>query len=234
MYFLAVLALTALLSFLLHNPLKRFPWMFYVLAVLVCALSLWLYSLPAAERPAMPGFYLLMRRGYLALSLFTVVMFIGVLNEGSVVRQALQPVRAELSIIAAILILGHLIPYLIGYLQLSVNPAPLRGTVAFSLFASLIVLTLLAVLTITSFNFIKKRMKPRTWKRLQCLAYVFFALVYVHLAGFLLPSALSGSPITLMSITVYSALFASYLLLRLRKWPHAHRTLGQKGMCKLS
>jgi DMSO/TMAO reductase YedYZ heme-binding membrane subunit len=161
--------------------------------------------------------YLIMRRGYIALALFTLVMFVGVFSDDSAIRRALLPIRAELSISAAIFIVGHFLPYLTGYLQLFFDSAALRVNIALSLIISLVLLLLLLVLTITSFNVVRRHMKPGTWKRVQRLSYLFFLLVYAHLIGFLLPSALQGSPVALTSITVYSLVFLSYGALRLRR-----------------
>jgi DMSO/TMAO reductase YedYZ heme-binding membrane subunit len=216
--FLITLAITLALAFLLRKPLKRVPLAFYALALVACAVSLWLFALPATERPAfLNGLYFIMRRGYIALSLFTLVMFIGVFGENSPIRRALNPVRAEYSIIAAILIIGHIVPYLTGYLQQLMSPFPLRGSIAVSLALSCALLLLLTVLTVTSFNAVKQHMSPRTWKRLQRLSYLFFLLVYAHLSAFLLPAALQGSPIALPGIIVYSLIFVSYAILRVRR-----------------
>ncbi len=78
---------------------------------------------------------------------------------------------------------------------------------------------LLLVLGVTSFNFVKKRMHARTWKRVQLLAYPFSLLTYVHLMFMLAPSALAGGASSMVGIAVYSAVFVAYLALRL--WRHA-------------
>jgi DMSO/TMAO reductase YedYZ heme-binding membrane subunit len=218
MTFLVTLAITITVVFLLRSPLKKYPWLFYLLAILLCAISLWLFFLPAAERPTLlTGFQLIMRRGYIALALFTLVMFVGVFSDESFFRRALQPIRAELSIIAAVLIVGHFSPYLMGYLSHIAHVSLLRINIAVSLGISLILLILLIVLTLTSFIAVKRWMKPASWKRVQQSAYVFFLLVYAHLAGFLLPAALQGSPVALRSIVVYGLVFISYVVLRIRR-----------------
>jgi DMSO/TMAO reductase YedYZ heme-binding membrane subunit len=218
MLFLGTLVVTVFVVALIHKPLKRFSWLFYLLAIAVCAAELWLYGLPAAERSAIFGIpYLIMRRGYLALALFTLVMFVGVFKDSSPVRRALLPLRAELSIIAAILIMGHAVPYLAGYLQLFFGSAALRFNIALSLIVSLVLLLLLTMLTVTSFNVVRRQMRADVLKRVQRLAYVFFLLIYAHLIGFLLPSALQGASVALTSISIYSLVFLSYGVLRLRK-----------------
>jgi DMSO/TMAO reductase YedYZ heme-binding membrane subunit len=76
---------------------------------------------------------------------------------------------------------------------------------------------LLAVLTVTSFVVVRNHMRPTFWKRLQTLAYPFYLLIYLHLILVLLPSALSGSLAIAFNLLVYTALFATYTALRLRR-----------------
>ena len=76
-------------------------------------------------------------------------------------------------------------------------------------------LALLLVLGVTSFNAVKKRMRTETWKRVQKLAYPFFLLVYVHLLLMLAPSALHGGIAATTSVAVYSVVFAAYVVVRL-------------------
>ena len=56
------------------------------------------------------------KRQLLGFALFALVMYIGALPEGSKARQMLMPIRGELSIIAAILTVGHVANYLGTYL----------------------------------------------------------------------------------------------------------------------
>jgi DMSO/TMAO reductase YedYZ heme-binding membrane subunit len=218
MVFLTTLIITTVLAFLLKSLVKKYAWLFYALAIIACAAGLWLFFLPAAERPVfLAGFSFIMRRGYVALSLFTLVMLVGVFGDESFVRRALQPIRAEMSIIAAILIGGHFLPYLTGYLQMLFGLGSLRMNIAVSLGISLVLLALLLTLTITSFAAVRRRMRPTTWKKLQRLAYLFFLLIYAHLAGFLLPSALQGSSVAITSIAAYSVVFFVYAILRVRR-----------------
>ena len=88
---------------------------------------------------------------------------------------------------------------------------------AVALVVALALFALLIVLGVTSFNFVKKRMKKETWKRVQLLAYPFWGLVYVHLLLMLLPSALRGGAPAQMSVVVYSVVFLGYAVLRVRR-----------------
>ena len=97
-------------------------------------------------------------------------------------------------------------------------------TVAFVL--AIVLFVLLLVLGVTSFNMVKKRMKTESWKRLQRLSYVFFALVYAHLLLMLLPSALHGAAAPQANVAVYSVVFVGYFVLRLVRFALDRRAEG--------
>ncbi|MGV8083886.1 MAG: hypothetical protein AB2L09_09695 [Coriobacteriia bacterium] len=200
-----------------RKPIMRFPVVFYGIAVLLDAL------LVLGHSYALPVFlwkYLLvfMQRCLFAQALLIIVMFVGVLSEKSRLRSLVLPIRGELSIIAALLVLGHALTYLNSYfIRVTSNQfaIPAGLMVAFSI--SLILLILLALLTITSFRTVKTRMTPEHWKRVQWLAYPFFGLIYVHLVSALLQPALSGAKVAISSIGAYTLIYLAYFILRVRK-----------------
>ena len=91
----------------------------------------------------------------------------------------------------------------------------MSGATLGALAVALVLFALLLVLGVTSFNFVKKRMRKESWKRVQMLAYPFFLLVYAHLLLMLLPAALKGGLAAQASVAVYSAVFVGYVSLRL-------------------
>ena len=93
----------------------------------------------------------------------------------------------------------------------------LSANVLGALAVALGLLALLLVLGVTSFGFVKKRMRTESWKRLQRWAYVFFALVYVHLMLMLAPAASRGGEAAVASVVVYTAVFGAYAVLRVRR-----------------
>jgi DMSO/TMAO reductase YedYZ heme-binding membrane subunit len=212
---ISLLVMTALAA-AIRVPLGRLPLLFYGLAcaVSVAGIYLTLFTHPHA---LIRAFAFAVQKGHLGFSLFAVVMYIGVFDARSPIRRFFNPVRAELSIIAAILIAGHFILYLRTYLVLMGDIFSLRWSILTALAIALILLTLLIVLTVSSFNAVKRKMRPATWKKLQKLAYLFFGLVYLHLLGYLLPPALSGSVTAMTNVAVYSVLFGAYAVLRVRK-----------------
>lgn len=214
---LIALVCTTAACFLLRNPVKRFPVLFYVLAAALDVLFL-VGCFGLLPWFAWSGLLVLMRRCLLAFSLFTVVMFVGVLPAGSKARAWLAPVRGELSLVACILAVGHAGFYLASYAPRLLAGSAAEGTVAVSFVLALVVLALLAVLGATSSRAVRGHMRPTSWKRLQRLAYPFYLLDYAHLTCSLLPAALQGGAAAQTSMVAYSAVGATYLVLRIMRW----------------
>ena len=213
MEFLFVFAATAVAALALREPLKHCPVAFYALACAVVVVFL------AGANGLLSGSWwkpaiVLVQRCMVALSLFAVVMLIGALPKGGRLDAWLRPVRAELSIVACILCLGHMCMYLAPYAARAV-----AGTMGAPMLASFVVAVVLFVLVlllgVTSFGFVKQRMGGRTWKNVQRLAYPFFGLAWAHLMFMLAPAASKGGEQALASVVIYTMLFAFYLVLRL-------------------
>ncbi|MEG0303731.1 ferric reductase-like transmembrane domain-containing protein [Gordonibacter sp.] len=214
MTFAIVLVFTVAACFALRNPLRAWPWAFYVLAfafdvVFFAGVSGWL------PRAAWSAMLVLMQKCMLPLALFAVVMYLGVLPSDVRPSLWLKPVRAELSVIAWILSLGHVVVYAATYLPRIVVGGPVDANVGASFVVAVVLLALLMVLGATSFNVVKKRMNAAFWKKVQRLAYPFFLLVYVHVLLMLLPSALRGGIASGVSVAVYSVMFLAYFILRI-------------------
>ena len=182
MTFACVLLLTVLACFIGRRFIHRHPAVLYVFAVAVDAAYL------AAEFFGAPFWlwnplFLLVQKCLLALALFVVVMGIGCFSRASSVSVWLRPVRAELSIAACLLAVGHMVAYVGTYVsRLAMGSAKDHVVLAFAVAMALTVL--LAMLGVTSVSQVKRRMKADAWARLQKGAYVFFGLVsvsYTHL-----------------------------------------------------
>lgn len=212
MDFLVVLVVTVLAAVLLRKPIKRYPVLFYVLAA--GAVLLLFLGDPRMLGPGWRILVMLVQRCMVALALFTVVMYIGVLPKGSKVDSMLRPIRAELSIIASILCLGHMLILIVPFASRALSGA-FQGSTTASFVVVVVLLALLLLLGVTSFKFVKKRMSAPTWKKVQRLAYLFFMLAYVHLLFMLAPSAALGGAQATFSIALYSAVFVAYAVLRL-------------------
>ncbi|MDR3052597.1 MAG: ferric reductase-like transmembrane domain-containing protein [Coriobacteriales bacterium] len=217
MLFLISLVVVSVLVVVLQVPLKRYPVVFYLLALALTGLYLYANFVGAAV-PLWRYLLVYLQRCSLALALFTLVMFAGVLPDGSKLRTLLFSLRRELSILGCILASGHVVAYAAVFLPRMVTGfETTSANVLVSLSISLILTVLLAVLTLTSFVAVHKAMSPEGWKRVQLLAYPFFGLIYVHLVLVLAPSALVGNASAVLSLTAYTVLFGGYLVLRVRK-----------------
>lgn len=212
MTFALVLAITALACVALADAIRKAPAVFYLLAVAaVAVLAAGVYGLIGGEwwKPLI----LLVRRCMLPFALFCVVMFIGTLPRDSKLGLRMRSVRAELSIIAWILCMGHMCMYLEHYF-VGGSSGVLRANVTVSFIVAMVLFVLLLILGVTSFAFVKKRMGARAWKRVQLLAYPFFLLSYIHLMLMLAPAAVGGGTAA-QSVTVYTLVFVAYVALRL-------------------
>jgi DMSO/TMAO reductase YedYZ heme-binding membrane subunit len=216
MRLVAGLVLAILIVMLFRKAIKQVPWVFYVLAIALGVLLIIGNSLhlPSWFREY---FLFLLQSNNLAMGLFTIVMFAGVFKEHSAPRKALIPIRAELSIIASLLCIGHIVNYGSSYLDQLLSPTagmPLTRLSA-TLIAFLLVL-ILVPLVVTSFKAIHVRMSPKAWKRVQLLAYPFYLLIFLHMFFYLLPPAMNGSLSALISLVLYLAMGITYLVLRVR------------------
>lgn len=67
-------------------------------------------------------------------------------------------------------------------------------------------------------NVMKRRMRGASWKRIQWFACPFFLLTYVHLMLMIAPAALLGSERAIVNVTLYSVVFAAYVIMRLYRY----------------
>lgn len=145
-------------------------------------------------------------------------MYTGALKNGSKLIKMLMPIRAELSIIASILTLGHNIIYGKTYfVKLFTNPGSIRGNVLLAAIVSLVSILIMLPLMITSFPKVRKKIQPRKWKKFQRTAYLFYGLVYVHVMLLMMPSAFNGNVMYILNVILYSIIFLSYAVIRIRK-----------------
>ena len=217
MALLVSIALTVVFSFVFRKPIKRFPWLFYLIAVLVDVLVV-LGSRLDLPQWAHRTVILVNGRGMFAFGLFTVVMFLGALSDGSKAKRWLMPIRAELSIIASILAVGHMVRYAGVYSpRVIASPASMANGMIVSFAIALVLAVLLVILTVTSFRTVKQHVKGRTWKNVQRLSYPFFVLIYAHVLLIMARPALQGAQNAQTSLVVYGLVVGAYVVLRLRR-----------------
>lgn len=210
-------ALTLIVAFAacvaLREPLRRWPAAFYALALAAVAAQLASASL-GLPRPVDLALLVMVKRCYAAMALFTVVMLIGVLPRDGRLARWLRPVRAEISIVACILCVGHVLGYAASYVPRALAGALASTTVAAGLVAALALTALLAVLGVTSAQRVKRAMGQARWRRVQRLAYPFFVLACAHALLMLAPSALGGGMAALEGAAAYATVLVAYVVLR--------------------
>lgn len=215
MTFACVLALTVLACFALRRLIHRWPWVLYAAALALDAAYVAADGLGAPFWLWQPLF-LLVQKCYLSLALFVVVMYIGCFARTSRTALWLRPVRAELSIAACLLAAGHMAAYLGTYVSMTVAGSA-KGNVAVAFAVAVALLVLLLVLGVTSVQRVKRAMATERWAAVQKAAYVFFGLVYVHLALMLAPAAVRGGTSAQESLAVYTAVFGVYAVARISR-----------------
>lgn len=203
-------------AFAFRRPIAAHPAAFYVLAAAIAALGVHFTWNPVAS-DAVRAFAFAVQKGHVGFSMLALVMFVGVFAECSRARRALAPIRGELSIAGGVLIAGHFILYLASYAGMLGSFGALKPAVAASCLIAVVLLALLAVLFVTSFPQVKRLMGAKPWKRVQMLAYPFFALAFAHLLGFFAVPLANGSPRAQVMCALYAAVFLAYAALRVRR-----------------
>lgn len=227
-YILISLVLTLILALCCHGTIRKRPGVFYALAVAVVVAEVVYYVCGVYEvAPEWLTDYVvnLFKRGALSTAMFVVVMYAGALDAKRPMVRRLMGIRGPLSIIACLLTLGHNIIY--GrkhFVALFTNPGEMKPQTLAAALISVVMIAIMIPLMLTSFQAVRGKMKARDWKRLQRLAYAFFALIYVHVMVLFLPKL----PKKWVDVLVYTVIFGVYLILRVTK---AAKAKGQKPVC---
>lgn len=215
------LVLALLLSWYGGSAIKKHAPMFYCGAALLALTTIAVtWSGADASFPGWMSNYVwpLLSHGSFASALFIIVMYMGALPNGTKAIKRLMPIRAELSIMASLLVLGHNIAYGRTYfVRLFTDTSKMSTTQRLAAICSLIMIAIMLPLMITSFKAVRKKMKPKSWKKLQRSAYVFYDLIYVHTMLLYVPMVQAGRSVYIVNVIVYSLIFISYAGMRIRK-----------------
>lgn len=224
MLFITALVLALFLACFGDKALKKHPVPFYIagtvitIAVVIVSQTDMMRTLPEFVRNYVIGIF---SKGSLAAALWCVVMWAGAFPNGSAPIKKIMPIRGELSILATVITLSHIITYGVQYIKTLSNNIKLGRsfTTEFILTCiTVIILTLIMLpLAIISFKKIRKKMNPKTWKNIQRFAYAFYALIYIHIVVLYIPQAQRGMTDKYISIIAYSMIFISYMAMRIRK-----------------
>ena len=224
MLFLISLIIAIFTAFVLDKALKKYPAAFYITAAVLTVASIVVTQSDISISSRFVRDYVLgiFSRGALGAAFWAVVMWTGALPNGSASIKKLMPIRGELSITAAVLTLAHIVTFGIQYIRNLINGRTGSGD-AYRDFVITCVLsfamTLIMVpLTVMSFKAVRKKMNAKTWKKIQRLAYLFYAMIYIHIMVLFVPKAQKGREGYFLSVLLYSAVFIGYAVLRLRKY----------------
>ena len=215
------LVLALLLSWYGGSAIKKHAPVFYGGAALLALTTIAVtWSGADASFPGWMSNYVwpLLSHGAFASALFIIVMYMGALPNGTKAIKRLMPIRAELSIMASLLVLGHNIAYGRTYfVRLFTDTSKMSTAQMLAAICSLIMIAIMLPLMITSFKAVRKKMKPKSWKKLQRSAYVFYGLIYVHTMLLYVPMVQAGRSVYIVNVIVYSLIFISYAGMRIRK-----------------
>lgn len=217
MVFIIAFAAVILLCFLLSKQIKKYSWLFYLLAAALAAAG---YFIDIHTVPEFVANYIapLVTNCILGTAVWSVVMWTGALPNGTKAIKTLMPIRGELSIIAAILTIGHILRYGLNYLNMLFNGrASSDMNFLLSFIVAVILVLIMTPLTVISIKKIRKKIKPKTWKNLQRFAYGFYLCTYLHIILTSWKTLSRGNISKFIDIVLYSMIFLSYAVFRIRK-----------------
>ena len=153
-------------------------------------------------------------RGIFATASFMIVMFLGTITKHNDFSKKLMAIRGEMSIIASLLVFSHNIIFGLRYFPiLFTNPSSMPQRQLIASIITIFLLLMLIPLFVTSFKTVRRKVKAKSWKNLQKMAYPFFIGIYVHVM--VLYS--SNWKENMVGVVIYTLIYLAYIILRLRK-----------------
>lgn len=233
MNLLLALFVSLVIIFLAEKSIRKHPAVWYCCAFILSLLSTMLpSSAPDWLQSIIASF---ISHGTLATALFILVMYARILPPKSRAFRTLMSLRAPLAIMASFMILIHNRTYFIYYYKnvhlrnISMSKPEIAAAVCTTL-----MLLLLLPLTITSFTCIRKKLKGVVWKRLQRLSYIFYGLIYMHVALLFGLQIAKGNKRYQLELAVYTAIFGYYLVSRVALYlKNAKKVNAGKTLCHI-
>lgn len=224
------LILAILFTIFCDKALKKHSSIFYIIATILSIFTVFISIFNTQTLPLWINKYILsiFTKSGFASALWIIVMWAGALKNGSKAIKKIMPIRGELSIIAAILTLGHNIGYGKTYfVRLFTLPQTIPTNYLAAAIVSLTMICIMVPLTIISFSKIRKKIKPKKWKAVQRFAYLFYTLMYIHILLLYIPMAKKSYNMeAYLNVLLYSAIFVSYFCFRIRKYFVAKKKLN--------
>ncbi len=213
------LIVVSVASFYFHQNIKRKAAYYYFFAAAIACFIVYItWSEAARLLPAwLRTVIYLFSKASVPSALFIIVMYVGILPRQSIYFKRLKPIRAELSIIATILTLGHNAGYGKRYFSALVEKGNIPVNLYYASLVSLIMIAIMLPLFITSFRSVRKKMKGKTWKNLQKTAYLFYFLMWLHVVLIYASSAEKGVFDALLNLAFYHLIYSIYIFGKLRR-----------------
>lgn len=199
----------------ISTNVKRHNKALYIVAILLAIAIIYceLKGLRSALPSAMGYMEKLTYSGYISTYLFIIVMFMGTMSRKVSLTKHFMKIRAELAVIASVLIVPHIYVHGMKLVVALMSGKTLTTNRIIYSIAGVIATVIMIPLFITSFNFIKKKLKGGMWKKIQRWSYVFYGLIYVHI----LFAYLNEKNVDIKDVTLLSVVFGAYTVLRAMK-----------------
>ena len=166
-------------------------------------------------------------RGTLATALFILVMYARILPPKSRMFRTLMSLRAPIAIMAAFMIFLHNGIYFVHYHENArLKDISMTTPEIVAAACTTLMILLLIPLTITSFTCVRKRMKGTIWKKLQRLSYLFYGLIYLHVACLFGLQITRGNQSYQLELAIYTAVFGVYLICRVALYLKSTKKAG--------
>ncbi|WAW14499.1 ferric reductase-like transmembrane domain-containing protein [Peptostreptococcus equinus] len=212
--------IVTLLAYILSKKINKYCKEIYIVSLLISGIVLWhtYLSLNGYIITYSPILNILMdaiKSGALGGAIFILVMYMGVFDKSNNFTRRLRKNRGVLSIIGSILLLPHILAYMISYIQNAtiLTENGFNFVLALVLFVSgLIAFIIMVPLFITSFIKIRKNMDRGKWKKIQANAYIFYAMIFIHVIALYLSKNPSYS--RNINLIFYISVFTSYSLFK--------------------
>ena len=218
MLFIVALIISIIFVAVFKELLKKYPNIFYITAAVISIAAFVCSSyvtMPGWVRDYVVGIF---AKGSLGTAFFVLVMYAGAMKNTWKATKTLMKIRGELSIMGCVLVLCHNCTYGRTYFRmLFTNTKSLSAAQMTAAIISLVLITIMLILTVTSFPQVRKKMNAVKWKKLQRTAYIFYGLIYVHILLINVPYARRGMSEYIINVAVYSLVFVNYAMMRIHK-----------------
>lgn len=206
------------ISLIFTSSIRKSSNLYYVITLILSLLTSFINLYGEIYNIELQGFLLTAynssMKGILSVAFFVIVMFAGTLNRKWTITKKLLSIRAQLAIIGCILILPHGFIYTYFIFGDFIKSLIFPGLSMIHLTIGLVAFTVMLPLFITSFNFVRNKMKYVKWKSLQRCSYLFYGLTYLHIVLILL----NKDELDILNVSIYTTVFGIYTILRLSKY----------------